>query len=237
MAVINGSDLYVFLNGVRIAHSTSHSIRMKMATRDTSIKDTGKFNTKGVGRMDITATSDNLLVDTDFATLFAAYLNRTVVAIDFGQQTGAVLTSGELIGGSLDVSEQYLTGNFIITGLDQNAGDQANASYTVSFDNADGSFALTPSTTLRVMIAHRDCMDNAETTPFTGSAYAMAFGGTNTKAHPYTYAWSGTGIVAPTNLQYIIAQPPGTYTCVVTGYTSSVPATASAVVVIGEPAP
>jgi hypothetical protein len=142
MAVINGSDLFVFLSGGRMLHGTGYSISMKMATRDTSNKDTGKFNTKGVGRMDITASCDHLLVYNDIATLGAAYLNRAVVPLSFGEQTGATLVDGELVGGTLDTSKDYITGNFIITGLDQNAADQSNASYTVSFENADGSFAF-----------------------------------------------------------------------------------------------
>ena len=184
MAVINGSDLFVFIGGVRVAHATSHSISMKMATRDTSNKDTGKFNTKGVGRMDISASSDNLLVYTDFATLGAAYLARSVVALTFGEQTGATEVDGDLVDGTLDTTKMYASGNFIITGLDQNAGDQANASYTVSFENADGSFAFSGGATLRVGIIHSDCTTHGGSQGF---AAAYPLGGTA----PYTYAWTG----------------------------------------------
>ena len=184
MAVINGSDLFVFIGGVRVAHATSHSISMKMATRDTSNKDTGKFNTKGVGRMDISASSDNLLVYTDFATLGAAYLARSVVALTFGEQTGATEVDGDLVDGTLDTSKMYASGNFIITGLDQNAGDQANASYTVSFENADGSFAFHSTDALHVFVSGIYASASGATDGIVG---AFPNGGTK----PYTYVWSG----------------------------------------------
>jgi hypothetical protein len=220
--VINGSDLYLFIGGVRVAHATSHSIDMKMNTRNTSNKDTGKFNTKGVGRMDITASSDNLLVYTDFATLGAAYLARGVVALTFAEQTGAVLTDGELVGGAVDTSKFYATGNFIITGLTQNAGDEANASYSVSFENADGSFAFHPAGDLTVFAFGINCSANGADD---GLVAAFPSGGTA----PYTYLWADT--VGTT--QTVTSLEPGTYTVTVTDDDS---ATATASVVITEPA-
>jgi len=222
MAVINGTDLYVFIDAVRVAHSTSHSISMKMATRDTSNKDTGKFNTKGVGRMDITASSDALMVYGDIATLGAVYLARSVVHLAFGQQTGAVETSGELVGGALDESVFYAEGNFIITGLDQNAGDQANASYTVSFENADNTFAFSTGADLRVGIMKTDCSANAADDGFVA---CFPKGGTA----PYTFLWDDLGT---STTQSVATLPPGTYTVIVT---DDAAATAEASIVITEP--
>jgi hypothetical protein len=184
MAVINGSDLYVFRGATRIAHATSHSVSMKMATRDTSNKDTGKFNTKGVGRMDVTASSDNLMVYVDYAALGVLLLARTPLTLYFGEQTGAVETGGELVGGTLDGAKFYASGSFIITGLDQNAGDQANASYTVSFENADGSFAFHSTNDLRVDLMGINASASGATDGIVG---AFPAGGTK----PYTYVWSG----------------------------------------------
>ena len=220
--VINGTDLYVFLNGTRVAHATSHSISMKMATRNTSNKDTGKFNTKGVGRMDITATSENLLVYTDFATLGAAYLDRNVVELKFGEQTGAVLTDGELVGGGINSSVFYAMGNFIITGLDQNAGDEQNASYTVNFENADGSFAFHPTGALSVAAFGINSSAHGEDD---GLIAAFPSGGVT----PYTYLWDDDG---DATTQTVTALAPGTYTVVVT---DGVGATATAKVTITEP--
>jgi hypothetical protein len=225
MAVKNGSDLFVFIDGVRVAHSTSHSLSMKMATRDTSNKDTGKFNTKGVGRMDITASSDALKVDTDFATLGAAYLAREVVHLAFGEQSGAVLTDGELLGGTLDETKFYAEGNFIITGLDENAADQQNASYTVSFENADGSFEFSTSGDLRVGALKTNCTENAADDGF---AACFPKGGTA----PYTFSWNTT---PAQTTQSIVDLEPGTYTVTVTDSATPTPATAAATVTITEP--
>jgi len=223
--VINGTDLYVFIDGARIAHATSHSIDMRMATRDTSNKDTGIFNTKGVGRLDITASSDNLLVYGDIGTLGAIYLARDVVQLAFGQQTGAVLTDGELVGGVLDDSVFYAEGNFIITGLSQNAGDQANASYTVSFENADGSFAFSTGDALRVGIFKTNCTENAADDGFSA---CFPKGG----VAPYTFVWSR----AAETTQYVTALEPGEYSVVVTDTTPVTPLEATAYITITEPA-
>lgn len=224
--VINGSDLYVFIDGIgRVAHATSHSLSMKMNTRPTSNKDTGKFNTKGVGRMDITAKSDNLLVYTDFATLAAAYLARQAVTVTFGEQTGAILTDGELVGGSLDTSKFYASGKFIITGLDQNAGDEANASYSVDFENADGSFAFYPDGGLVVFAFGINSSAYGEDD---GLVAAFPSGGTPT----YSYLWNDTG---KTETQTVEGLEPGVYTVVVTDSTGGKPLTATASVTITEP--
>ena len=170
--------------------------------------------------MDISASSDNLMVYTDFATLGAAYLNRAVVALTFGEQTGATESGGDLVGGTLDTSKFYAGGNFIITSLDQNAGDQANASYSVSFENADGSFAFSTSAVLRVGVIHSDCTTHGGSQGF---AAAFPVGGTA----PYTYLWTGGATT-----QYITGKTAGTYTVTVT---DAVSGTAADTCVIAQP--
>ena len=204
--VINGSDLYVFIDGDIVAHATSHTLSMKMNTRDTSNKDTGKFNTKAVGRMDISATADALVVYTNVEALLTAYLARSVVALTFAQRTGAVLTDGVYVGGTADTTTFYAEGNFIITGFDMNAGDQENASYSVSFENSDATFAFSGEGALRAYIVRQNC------TAFEASdgvAIVLPSGGTP----PYTFAWDD---LLSSVTQAIEAQPPATYTCVVT---------------------
>jgi hypothetical protein len=221
--VINGSDIVVFIDDVVVAHATSHTLSMKMATRPTSNKDTGKFNTKGTGRLDVTASCDALIVYADVSVMADAYLARSVVQIDFGERTGATLTDGEYSGGTLDTTKWYATGNFIITGLDINAADESNASYTASFENADATFAFSTDTTLRVGISHTDSTANAEDD---GQVFAKPKGGTP----PYTFLWDDTG---ESTTQYVASLAPGTYTVVVTDADS---ATATASVVLTEPA-
>jgi len=204
--VINGSDLYVFIDGDIVAHATSHTLSLKMNTRDTSNKDTGKFNTKAVGRMDISATADALVVYTNVEALLTAYLARDVVALTFAERTGAVLTDGVYVGGNEDTTKFYAEGNFIITGFDMNAGDQENASYSVSFENSDATFAFTGTGDLRAYIIRQNCTANAADD---GIAVVMPSGGTP----PYTFLWDD--LVGLTT-QAIEGQPPATYTCVVT---------------------
>jgi hypothetical protein len=204
--VINGSDLYVFIDGDIVAHATSHTLSMKMNTRDTSNKDTGKFNTKAVGRMDVSATADALVVYTNVEAILTAYLARSVVALTFAERTGATLTDGVYVGGTADTTKFYAEGNFIITSFDMNAGDQENASYSVSFENSDATFAFSGEGALRAYIVRQNCTANAVTD---GVAIVLPSGGTA----PYTFLWDdAVGLTT----QAIEDQPPETYTCVVT---------------------
>jgi archaellum component FlaG (FlaF/FlaG flagellin family) len=222
--VINGSDLYVFIGGSVVAHATSHTLSMKMNVRDTSNKDTGKFNTKAVGRMDVSATADALVVYNDLSTLMTAYLARTAVAVGFGERSGAVLVDGEYVGGALDTTTFYAQGNFIITGLDLNAGDQENASYSVSFENSDATFTFSGEGALRAFIVQQNCTANAADD---GAVLVIPSGGTA----PYTFSWDTT---PATLTQGMEALPPDTYTVTVT---DAAAATTTATCTITEPAP
>jgi hypothetical protein len=222
--VINGSDLYVFIGGTVVAHATSHTLSMKMNTRDTSNKDTGKYNTKAVGRMDVSATADALVVYSDLSTLMTAYLARTAVAVAFGQRSGAVLVDGVYTGGALDTTKFYAQGNFIITSLDMNAGDQENASYSVSFENSDATFTFSGEGALRAFIVQQNCTANGSDN---GVAMAIVSGGTV----PYTFSWNTT---PAQTTQAIDALEPGTYIVTVT---DGAAATTTATCTITEPAP
>lgn len=223
MDVINGTDLYVFIDGDVVAHATSHTLSMKMNTRDTSNKDTGIWNTKAVGRLDMSATADALVVYADFAVMAEALLAREVVQLGFGERSGGVLTDGVYVGGNLDTLKFYGEGNFIITGLDMNAADQENASYSASFENADGSFAFTGEGDLRAYIVRMNCTANGSDD---GAAIVMPAGGTA----PYTFLWDDIG---GSTTQAIEGLAPGTYGCTVT---DAVAATVTVSCVISEPA-
>jgi len=199
--VINGSDIFVYIDGAKVANATSHTLTMSMATRDTSNKDTGKFNTKDVGRLDITASSDALVVYADIATMVTAYLDRTPVHLHFAED----------VAGSPDETQFYAEGDFIITSMEMSAGDQANASYSCTFDHYDG-FAWSGDVALRVGVLGTNCSANAADDGF---AACFPKGGTA----PYTFLWDD--LVGLTT-QSIAAQPPGTYTVVVTDDDSAV---------------
>mgnify|MGYP000944442824 CR=1 FL=1 len=136
--VINGSDLFVFYSGVSIAHATSHTLSMKMATRNTSNKDSGVWETKASGRLDVTASCEGLCVygENEFERLTNALVAREPLELDFGQKT---------TGSTLDETYWYASGQFIMTSFDMTAGDQANTTYSAQFEHYSG-FTITNST-------------------------------------------------------------------------------------------
>lgn len=186
--VINGSDIFVFIDGTPVAHATSHTLSMNMNTRDTSNKDTGKFNTKAVGRLDVSATAEALVVYTDFSVMANALLDRVPVTVSFGQRSGDVL----------DQTVFYAEGEFIITSLEMNAADQENASYSCSFEHYS-DFTLSDDTTLRASGMVSEDATFAAVFPKGGTA-------------PYTFLWNDTGA---STTQYLAAPDAGTYTCTI----------------------
>jgi len=208
---ISGTDLFVFMNGVPIAHATNHSLSVKMDTRPTSNKDTGVFKTRGKGRLDATASCEGLAVYGDVELLRTAMVNRTPLSLDFGEQ----------VGGALDESKIYATGNFYLVGLDEGAPDDDNATWNASFEHESG-FEYVNEGELSVRIAHSNCTTHEGTE---GAAFALPLGGTP----PYTYAWTGGG---SETTQYIVAKAAGSYKVTVTDDDS---AEVEATVVIIEP--
>jgi hypothetical protein len=211
--VINGSDIFVYMDGVKVANATSHTLTINMATRDTSNKDTGKFNTKAVGRMDVSATSDALVVYSDLATILSAYMDRLPLTLHFAEDDD----------GSPNIAKFYATGDFIITSMDINAGDQENASYSVTFDHYTG-FTWAGDTDLVVGVLGTNCSANAADDGFVA---AFPRGGTP----PYTFVWNADPSLTTQSLSGLA---PGTYKVVVTEDGVS-PATATGEVTITEP--
>lgn len=207
--VINGSDLWMFMNGVPVGHATNHSLSVKMETRETSNKSSGKFKTRREGRLDVTASCEAMMVYGDIELIRAAITNRNPVKLDFGEN----------LDGALDESKIYATGNFYIVGLDEGAPDQGNATFNVSYEHAD-SFEFINDGELTVRIAHSNCTTNAGSQGF---AAALPLGGTP----PYTYLWSDTATT-----QYITGKAAGKYSVTVTDDDA---AEVSAEVIITEP--
>jgi hypothetical protein len=209
--VINGSDIFVYMDGVKIANATSHTLSISMATRNTSNKDTGKFNTKAVGRLDISATSDALIVYSDLGTILEAYLDRVPLTLHFAEDDE----------GSPDTSKFYATGDFIISNMDINAADEDNASYSVTFDHYD-NFTWSENTDLVVGVLGTNCSANAADDGFVA---AFPKGGTP----PYSFSWDSGH---PLDTQSMSDLAPGTYTVTVTDDDSG---EATAEITITEP--
>lgn len=130
--VINGTDLFVFVGGVPLAHATSHSLSFKMSTRDTSDKTSGKWLTKAPGRMDVTITAEGLAAYGEFETIANSMINRSTLTVFLGKVSNDAATGMDLTAGS------YASGVFYVTSWDHTAGQEVNATYSVTFDHASG---------------------------------------------------------------------------------------------------
>ena len=122
--VINGTDIILSVNGQAIACATSHSIELTNAVREISCNSTGDFTSAAYGRFSWTVSTDALLNLDDttyitYAELMALMLAKTEVTISslYTQSAGNTLT---------------LSGTAILTSISKTAGDNENASYSVS---------------------------------------------------------------------------------------------------------
>lgn len=194
--VINGTDIVAFADGDVLAHSTSHTLSISMNTRETSNKDTGKFNTKAPARLDVQATTEALVVYTDFADIAGKMIAREPIPMAFGERTAE---------DNLDETKFYAEGDFIITSLEQNAGDQENASYSATFEHYE-NFALSGDVDLRAGIAKTNT-SSAEADD--GFAAVLPRGGTA----PYTFQWDDVGNSTTQAIEGLAA---GTYKCTIT---------------------
>lgn len=132
-SVINGTDLYCFLEGVPIAHATSHTLSIKTAVIPTSNKDTGLYSTKIPGRSDVTVTCEGFMAYGDFETVVNAKIARLPLTLSLGKKSAGILVT----------TETYFTGEFIITSYEMTAADNSVATYNVTFDHYE-SFAFHP---------------------------------------------------------------------------------------------
>jgi hypothetical protein len=172
---INGSDLFVWMSGAVIATSTSHTLTLTGAKRDTSNKDSGIYNTSEVGRFDVSASVDGLIIlDGSYLAIMSAMAARVPVLLQFGmKQTGTDL---------LDTAVEYAHGYFTIMSCEQVASDQQTATYAATFDHAN-SFEFTPHGSLIVVeCANVNAATNASED---GMAAVFVSGG----IAPYTFAW------------------------------------------------
>jgi len=144
--VVNGTDVLVFLSPSTgattwktFAHATSHTLSVKMTTRDTSNKESGTIVTRAPGRVDVTGTMEGMYIDSDtynLEDLLKAVVDRTKYLMIFGKETSALsgIPDTTTTGGT----HFYASGQFYITSVDQTHPDQANSTYTVSFEHASG---------------------------------------------------------------------------------------------------
>lgn len=124
--IISGSDLFMFMDETIIGHATNHTLSVTTATRATTNKSTGKFNTKEPGRMDVTASCEGLMAYVTYQALAAKKKAQAPVALKFAEKTET---------DEADTAKFYASGNFIITSLENGAPDGDNATWNVSFEH------------------------------------------------------------------------------------------------------
>lgn len=140
--VIYGNDLLLFYKDSAteaveqlIAAATSHKIGVKMETRDTSSKDSGSWEEVIAGNLSWDASVDALYTmdkTKGYDKLFEIMVNRRPIT----------LYSGIAATGVHDDTKTFYSGTAYITGIDINAGNKDNVSYSVTFK---GTGAITAS--------------------------------------------------------------------------------------------
>ena len=135
--VIDGGDILLSVEGKTVACATTHSIELTNAVREVSCKGSGDFTSAEYGRFSWSVSTDALMnlglsavTYVSYADLMALMLARTTVAIEslYDEGDGSTLT---------------ISGDCIITSINQTSGDSENASYSVSLQGR-GALTVAP---------------------------------------------------------------------------------------------
>jgi len=145
--VYNGADLFVFVGAsgtaasaaLPLAHATSHTLTLSASTWDTSDKDTSTYNTKSLGRFDVSASCEGLVAYGSFEDILTRMEARAKVLLVFSTKASGADTP------EVSASGSYASGEFYITGWDMTAPDAGSSTYSVSFEHCSG-FAFIPGT-------------------------------------------------------------------------------------------
>lgn len=118
----NGSLIGVYIGNTKILNGTTSKFGIKMATRDTTNKDTSGWKTALGGLLNWEGSGDFLFAEDasyGFSDLFAAITARTAVTIKI---------SSEVVG------DNYYSGSAFLTSLDKDDTMEANSTFSVSFE-------------------------------------------------------------------------------------------------------
>lgn len=122
---INGKLLGVYLDGTLIAKAKGCKLTISHDVRDTTTKDDDGRKTIAEGLTSWKVDVDGLVVDSNYATLFAAYTGRTKFQLSFQSSVSG---------------DHTYRGSAYMVSLDQDAPDQQSTSFSASFE---GSGVLT----------------------------------------------------------------------------------------------
>jgi len=130
-----GGEMMLFLNNLPIAFSKDAKLSIKAGIRPTSSKDSGNWTDKKAGRLDWNASTDALYTDvltaqttTSFDELFALMVARTPIDLAFA------ITAGDPGAQTIHATKKNLAGKAIITGLDVNAPEEDNSSFSMTLE-------------------------------------------------------------------------------------------------------
>jgi len=147
--VVSGEYVMMFISPATgsttwkaVAHATSHTLSIKMASRDTSNKGTGNFVTKASGRLEVTGTLTGMYIDDDqynYEDFMEMILARDPILMIFGKET--VQFNGIPDTTTTGGTHFYSSGQFILTDLTADFPDQQNSTYTATFEHYSG-FAM-----------------------------------------------------------------------------------------------
>jgi hypothetical protein len=138
---VNGSDLLVSVAGQAVGHCTSHTATFSTETKDVSVKPLASeapssgalYKSKRVTGLSIQVKADGLQFYKETEGGFKQVL---------GPWSKGQSVELNLFERSQD-EKPYVTGNFIISSIEQTAGAGEDATYSVTFDN-DGAPTVNP---------------------------------------------------------------------------------------------
>ena len=146
--VINGTDVLVFISPssgattwTAASHATSHSLSIKMATRDTSNKYSGVYVTRDKGRVDVTGSMQGMYIDSDKYNLedfYTIITTRVPVLMIFAKNTSTIPAAAVPDTTTTGAAHFYASGKFWITDISPTFPDAANSTYTVAFEHCSG---------------------------------------------------------------------------------------------------
>lgn len=122
--IINGADLLVYVGGTLIAHSTSCTLDISMATRDISTKSSAGWSEKGAGQRSWTVSGDGLYsfdAAYGFSNLMALITNRTSVTLKLSTTN--------------DDNDRY-HGTAYLTSISLSAPNEDNSTFSFSFEGS-----------------------------------------------------------------------------------------------------
>ncbi len=124
--IINGTDLYMFINDELVAYSLSYTIAIEVDARETTNKGSGTMRSYKAGLVDVSGSCDALFVY-GYSQLYDAVMARVPVKLEFGEKT-----TGDILNTSLE----YYSGNFRLQAGSDCINGGINVGLATDYDGA-----------------------------------------------------------------------------------------------------